>query len=150
MRREILPVLIAVFAVTAAAAAPVLASQHDMTGMQGTPMGATMAYDKATEKTITGIIDNVMAVPGATAMSGTHIVVKTKAGVVHVHVGPSSYLASKKIVFKKGEQVEVVGSLVKGEGFEAILARRIKRGSQTCTLRRDDGTALWPMAIAGR
>jgi hypothetical protein len=80
----------------------------------------------------------------------THQRGKTKAGVIHVHAGPSAYLASKKTVFKKGDRVDVLGSLVKGDGFEAILARRIMRGDRTFTLRRGDGTPLWPMATAGK
>jgi hypothetical protein len=109
-----------------------------------------MAYDKTTEKTVAGTVDNVVEVPGTQAMSGTHLVLKTKDGVIHVHAGPTAYLASKKIVFKKGDQVEVLGSLVKGEGFEAILARRITRGGQTFTMRRDDGTPFWPAAKAAK
>ncbi len=150
MRHHTLPTLTATIALVALAATPALARQHDMQGMQGMQTGASMAYDKATEKSVMGTVDNVMEVPGTTAMSGTHIVVKTKDGIVHVHVGPTAYLASKKIVFKKGDQVDVLGSLVKGQGFEAILACRIKRGSQTFTLRKDDGTPLWPMAKTKR
>jgi hypothetical protein len=137
MRPNTLLAFAGAVALVAAATGPVLARQHDMN------MGTSMAYDKATEKTITGTIDNIVDVPGTQTMSGPHLVLNTKDGVVHVHAGPAAFLASKKIAFKKGDQVEVVGSLVKGEGFEAILARRIKRGGQVVTLRNDAGMPLW-------
>jgi hypothetical protein len=120
------------------AVAPAFARQHDMNDM-------SMKYDKATERTISGTVEGVFEVPGNTAMSGTHLVVKMSSGEIHVHAGPGAFLASKKIAFQKGDKIEVVGSLVKGEGFEAILARQIKRGSEVLTLRDASGKPLWSM-----
>lgn len=129
---------IAVVAIAAVAAFAAAASaQHDHAAMPG------MDYNKATEATVTGTVDNIMEVPGEHAMSGTHLVLSTDKGEVHVHVGPGTYLISKKASFKKGDKVEIVGSRVKGEGFEAVLARQIKKGAQTVVLRDEAGKPLW-------
>jgi hypothetical protein len=136
MNRNAVSVLLGFVALVAWAAAPAFAQMS---------MDMSMKYDKATESTWTGTVENIFQVPGDGAMSGTHLVLKTKDTEIHVHAGPVSYLASKKITFNKGDRVEVVGSLVKGEGFQAILARQIKRGDQTITLRDGSGKPLWAM-----
>jgi hypothetical protein len=139
MTRHFVPSVIVAAALAALAlAVPALAAQHgDQMAMPG------MSYDKATETTITGTIDNVVEVPGQQPMSGVHLVLSTAEGTVHVHAGPATYLAAKKVSFQKGDKVQVIGSRIKGEGFEAILARQVKRGSQTVVLRDATGKPLW-------
>jgi hypothetical protein len=120
-----------------ALAVPARAAQHGDMAMPG------MDYNKATETTITGTVEGTMEVPGQHALSGVHLVLSTAEGTVHVHAGPASYLASKNAAFKKGDKVEVIGSRIKGEGFEAVLARQIRKGAQTVTLRNEAGKPLW-------
>jgi hypothetical protein len=132
--KRMLPLPTGLVALVALVAAPAFAQMT---------MDMSVRYDKATEKTLTGAVENVFQVPGDNAMSGTHLVVKTKDGEIHVHAGPASFLASKKVAFKKGDRIEVVGSLIKGEGFQAILARQIKRGNQVITLRDAAGVPTW-------
>ena len=46
----------------------------------------------------------------------------------------------KHINFEKGEQIEVTGSRVKFGDSDALIAREIKKGGQTRTLRNAQGT----------
>ena len=102
-----------------------------------------MTYDRATEVTLTGTVDDVMTMPGTSAMSGTHIALRTTGETIHVHLGPTEAVAKMGATYAKGDRVTVTGSRIKGEGFEAILARTVRKGSTVVTLRDEDGTPRW-------
>jgi hypothetical protein len=116
-------------------------------GMSAAQMGheSGMQYDLKTEMTLTGTVEDVMDVPGTGAMSGMHLALKTKAETIHVHLGPTAFVKKQGIVFAKGDQVTVTGSRIKGEGFEAILARTVTKGDSAVTLRDKNGMPRWGM-----
>ena len=60
-----------------------------------------------------------------------------------VHLGPSTYLAEKNFTIRKGDTLEITGSLVKTGGAEAVIAREVKKGSETLVLRDKNGMPLW-------
>jgi len=105
--------------------------------------GSGMAYDPKTEVTVQGTVEDVMTMPGTQPLSGVHLSLETKEGMIHVHVGTPEYLAKQGVSFAKGDQVTVTGSRIKGEGFEAILARTVTRDQVVVTLRDEDGTPRW-------
>jgi hypothetical protein len=74
---------------------------------------------------------------------GTHLELKTANGPVNVVVGPSSYLAKKNFSFAKGDQIQVTGSKVTYQGQEELIAREVKKGNKTLTLRNDQGIPMW-------
>jgi hypothetical protein len=74
---------------------------------------------------------------------GTHLTLKTANGPVNVVVGPSSYLAKKNFSFAKGDQIQVTGSKVTYQGQEELIAREVKKGNKTLTLRNDQGVPMW-------
>jgi hypothetical protein len=47
------------------------------------------------------------------------------------------------MVFARGDKVEVVGSKVKFNGSDAIIARELTRGQDTFTFRDKDGKPVW-------
>lgn len=96
-------------------------------------------YDPATEVTITGVVEEVVEVAHQGRGTGTHLKLKTDAGVVVVHVGPTRFLISQKASFFKGDQITVTGSKVKN----AVIAREIKKGDATLTLRDAQGEPKW-------
>jgi hypothetical protein len=100
-------------------------------------------YNPKTETTFSGVVQEVKEVPGPGRSSGTHLVVKGKEATREVHVGPTWYLQQNGISFSKGEHIEVTGSQVKYEGSDVIIAREIKAGDKTITLRNDQGFPLW-------
>lgn len=98
-------------------------------------------YNASSETTVTGTIQAVQVHPGRRAGTGTHLLIKTKDATLDVHVGPTWYLEKQGISFKEGETVEVTGSLVQTK--DAILAKSIKKGDSTVTLRDASGRPLW-------
>jgi hypothetical protein len=105
--------------------------------------GSSMAYDPKTEVTLQGTVQDVMTMPGTQPMSGVHLSLETKDGTIHVHVGTPEYLAKQNVSFAKGDRVTVTGSKIKGEGFEAVLARSVAVGEVVVALREKDGTPRW-------
>ncbi|HYL10970.1 MAG TPA: hypothetical protein VEU31_09550 [Candidatus Acidoferrales bacterium] len=127
------------------AAASLLALVPLVAGAQrpsGTPKHRPI-YDQATEVTVKGTVETVTQHEGRRDRSGTHLALKTEKETFDVHVGPSWYLTQNKISFAKGDHVEVIGSQVKIGDANVLLAREIKKGEQTITLRNAQGIPLW-------
>jgi hypothetical protein len=71
------------------------------------------------------------------------VTLKTATETVEVHLGPSAYLADKKVQLAKGDAVQISGSRVTIGDESVLLAREIKKGDQTWTLRDTSGRPLW-------
>jgi len=112
-------------------------------GRVGQGPKGTRIYDPKTETTITGVIQEVKELPGPGRSTGTHLIVKAGTEVVDIHVGPTWYLKQQKYAFAKGDSIEVIGSKVKYEGADVIVARQIKKGDNTWRLRDKQGIPLW-------
>jgi DNA/RNA endonuclease YhcR with UshA esterase domain len=103
-------------------------------------------YDPATEMTIKGTVEEVkeQSCPMCGRnQTGTHLIVKSDAGTFDAHLGPTSFLEKNKFTFAKGDQVEIIGSKVKMGGADALLAREVKKGDKTLTLRNAQGVPAW-------
>ncbi|HEX6905995.1 MAG TPA: hypothetical protein VF154_05245 [Terriglobales bacterium] len=100
-------------------------------------------YDPSTETTVKGTVEEVKQVSGRHGWNGTHLMLKTEAGQMDVHAGPSSYIAAQGFTFAQGDKVEVLGSKVKLGGGEALIAREIKQGDKTLVLRNAQGIPQW-------
>ncbi len=107
------------------------------------PGTGTRVYDLKTETNLTGVIQSVKEVPGPGRNTGTHLLVKTGTDVIEVHVGPTWYLKQQKCEFVKDAQVEIIGSKVNLQGTDVIIARQIKEGDKTWTLRDAQGIPAW-------
>jgi hypothetical protein len=104
--------------------------------------GAGRVYDKTTEFTFKGTIEEVREVG---AMPGVHLFVKVAEQSYRVHLGPKSYLEREHWTFSKGDLVEITGSKVKvgGRGTQVVLARELRRDSNTLVLRDAAGAPKW-------
>jgi hypothetical protein len=105
-------------------------------------------YDVKTETTITGTVESVENITGGGGrgrggMGGTHLVVKTDKETVDVHVGPTAYLTEKGITLSKGDRLEILGSRVTVDNEGVLIARQIKKGDNTWTLRDASGRPAW-------
>jgi hypothetical protein len=101
-------------------------------------------YDPSTETTVTGTVEEVKKVAGQRGgPGGTHLMIKTAQGSLEVHLGPTSYLEKQQFTFAKGDQVEVIGSKVKIESADVVIAREVKKGGKTLTLRDAQGVPVW-------
>ena len=119
------------------AAAQMQQRQGPMMGM-GAPN-----YNTATEATLKGSVEAVKQTGGMPGGGGTHLTLKTEKETIDVHVGPSWFLTQNKMSFAKGDQIQVTGSRVKFGTEDALLAREIKKGDQTLTLRNAQGIPAW-------
>src|ERR1039457_5829038 len=88
-------------------------------------------YDKTTEVTMKGVVEDIRQVPGD--YEGVHLVVKCETKTVLVHVAPSEFLKEIDATFNKGDQVTVVGAKAPDAPEEEILAREITVGNNTTT-----------------
>jgi hypothetical protein len=100
-------------------------------------------YDPASEVTVQGTVEEVTEHTGPMGWTGTHLALKTEKETLEVHLGPSAFLAEKEFAFAMGDPVEVTGSKVKLEGADVLLARTIKKGDKTLTLRNAAGIPMW-------
>ncbi len=98
-------------------------------------------YDTASETTVTGTVQAVQQHPGQRGGMGIHLLLKTKDSTLDVHVGPSWYLDKQGVQFAEGDTIEVTGSMLKTK--DGILAREIKKGDKTLSLRNAAGRPLW-------
>lgn len=121
-----------------------LATLTTATLAQGHGAGPGMPkYDVKTETTLTGTIEDVQQQPCMGRRTGTHLMLKTQSETVEVCVGPPAYVQEKGFSFTKGEQVEVIGSRVKFNGKDVVVARQITKGNQVLTLRDAQGIPAW-------
>jgi hypothetical protein len=109
---------------------------------------ASPMYDVKTETTIKGTVESVDTVTGTggrgrNALGGTHLMVKTEKETLAIHVGPTAYLTEKGIMLAKGDTLEILGSRVTIDKESVVIARRIKKGDNTWTLRDASGRPLW-------
>ena len=100
-------------------------------------------YNHSTEVTLKGTVEKVSEQTGPKGWSGTHLALKTGTETLDVHLGPSAFLTEKKFEIASGDQVEVIGSKIKYEGTDALLAREIKKGDKNLTLRNAQGIPQW-------
>lgn len=114
----------------------------------GTGRGASPMYDVKTETTIKGTVESVETITaeggrGRRGLGGTHLTVKTEKETLEVHVGPTAYLTEKGITLAKGDTLEILGSRVTIDNEPVVIARQIKKGDNTWTLRDAAGRPLW-------
>ena len=101
-------------------------------------------YSEAKVVDIFGTVENIREVGNGASLPGLHLNVrKDKRTVIDVYVGPSDYVAGFSVHFRQGDVVEAVGSKVRNEGNEVILAREVRKSDSTVYLRDDHGTPLW-------
>lgn len=101
-------------------------------------------YDPSTEITVKGTVEEVQQTQGRRGWNGTHLILKTAAENMEVHVGPSSYLTEKQFSFAKGDQLEVVGSKVELGTKAVLIAREITKDGNKLVLRNAQGIPMWP------
>jgi len=101
-------------------------------------------YNAATETKVEGIVQEVQQFwCPVNGDEGTHLMVKTDAGILQVHLAPRRFLQGNGVSFNKGDQIVIVGSPVIYEGHDAMIARKITRRDQTFAFRQPDGRPLW-------
>lgn len=131
MTRAMLRRLAAATAVTLAAAFPSLAQQGPR-------------YDPKTEVTVNGTVEDAKEIPSqGKGAAGMHALVKTASGVFDVRLGPAEFWKRHGFELAKGDSIEVTGSKMKSGESEILIAREVKKGDRTVTLRDSSGVPVW-------
>ncbi len=126
-------------ALAALVSMPTLA-QQGMGGRKGSPH-----YDPKTEVTVKGTVEEVKEYPsqGGGSHTGLHVTLRTDNGSLSVHLGPTDYWKKNGFELTKGDSIQVIGSKIKVDDAEYIIAREIKKGDKVVTLRNAQGVPAW-------
>jgi hypothetical protein len=104
-------------------------------------------YDRATETTLKGTVEELKLVPPSGAKPVAYLLTKTgpdkTKDTVEVFLCPKSFLDELGIAFKADESIEITGSKVKQDGADLILAREVVKSGETLTFRFQDGKPAW-------
>jgi hypothetical protein len=101
-------------------------------------------YDPKTESTVKGVVEEIREYPSRSGWrTGQHVMLKTDSGSLDVHLGPTDYWKQNGFELVKGDLIEVTGSKSKVDDAEAMLAREVKRGEKSVTLRNAQGVPAW-------
>jgi hypothetical protein len=102
-------------------------------------------FDARTGTRITGTVEVVKNVACHTddcccgAGGGTHLTLKTATGPIDVHLGPAVWLREQGLNLAAGDTVDILGSRITMRGVPVLLAREVKKGETTWTLRTGQG-----------
>ncbi len=104
-------------------------------------------YSPKTVTTVKGSVVRLETLPPNNPTPGAvrTAVLKTEKGPETVFLVPDWFLEDHKIALKPGDQLEVVGSKInldKGQ-VKGVIAKELKVGDQTLTLRDDNGVPIW-------
>ena len=114
-------------------------------GMKPGPseQGAAL-YNVATENTVKGTVRAVedYTCPVCENEMGRHLRMQSATGTMEIHLAPARVMRSQKFSFSPGDQIEVLGSKVKIQGQESIIAREVTRGNETFFIRDRQGRLL--------
>lgn len=105
-------------------------------------------YDLTTETKLKGLVEEVKVIPGPA--EGIHLNVKNGTETIFIHVAPEAFLKDMDVSFNKGDEVEIVGSKIKVDNQDEVLAREITKNSNSLTLRDKKGIPIWSMWDPGK
>ena len=106
------------------------------------------AYDTNGEATFTGTVADVKTGghtigQGQSGVQETRILLKTDTGTVEIHLGPTAFLAERKVEITAGDTLEVTGSRVTIGESHVVVAREVRNSENAWTLRDATGQPLW-------
>lgn len=105
-------------------------------------------YDMGTVVDVKVTVTDIREVPKTEPLDGLYLTVKMEPGTLKietfdVYVGPSDFVKIFDITFVKGDKISVIGSKVKSNGVDLILAREVSRHETTLILRDHNGGPFW-------
>jgi len=104
----------------------------------------TTMYDPQTVTTVKGAVESLGIIPPTRVWGAIRsVVLKTDQGNITVYLSPDWHLAQQKISLKPGDHLEATGSRVTMGKQPAVIAKDLKVGSETITLRNDRGVPVW-------
>ncbi len=104
---------------------------------------AVPKYDKSTETTVKGAVSELKLVPPDGPKPVAYLTLKTGSDTAQIFLCPKKFLDDMGIAFKADDAVQVVGSKVKQDSGDLILAREVTLNGETITFRFADGKPAW-------
>ncbi|MCL6565600.1 MAG: hypothetical protein K6U09_04165 [Acidobacteriia bacterium] len=114
-------------------------------GAYGVPQRDRPKYDPSTETTIEGVVTEKISVPWGSSdcWGGEHLIVKTDAETIEVHVGPTWFLAREGFLVEIGERVSVTGSRIRVNGRDVLITQTLRKGGRELKVRNERGQPNW-------
>lgn len=109
----------------------------------------TPRYDARAEHVVKATIAGIKSHESVMGYQDLHVVLTTNVGDLEVHLGPASYLAKRGIELKPGDEIVVTGCKTTWEERPVIVARTLKAGDRSLTLRNMKGKPAWPKNLTG-
>jgi hypothetical protein len=103
-------------------------------------------YEVANESTISGVVASVLVKPASGMIFGSHLLLTTASGSVDVSLGRFGLQGKNALAVTAGQQVEVTGELKTIKDQKVFLARSVKVGAETYTIRNEHGIEISPQA----
>ncbi len=101
-------------------------------------------YDPQTVENLSGEVIKVeKIIPMKDMYLGVHLVLKTGAETISVHLGPGWFIKYQDLRLEKNNKIEIKGSRVNLEGKPVIIASEVKKGEEMLKLRDGQGFPLW-------
>lgn len=101
-------------------------------------------FDPATVEEIQGeVVEINYFSPKESIGRGVHMVLKTGAETIPVHLGPAWFFENQDFEINSGDEVSVVGSRITFEGKPTMIAAEVHRGDEMLLLRDDWGVPQW-------
>jgi len=98
-------------------------------------------YDPRAEVTITGVIEDIHESTTRGDHPGLHLIVKTETETIEVHACPVRFMKELDFALAKGDEIKVIAS--RPEGATVAVAREIRKGQTSLTLRDKTGAPVW-------
>ena len=108
------------------------------------PAQGAALYNPANEVLVKGVVTEVreFACPVSEGEMGSHLMLNTANGVLTIHLAQGRILRSQQISFAPGDQIAVVGSKVRIQGSNGVIAREITRGNEIFMFRDRTGKLM--------
>lgn len=115
-------------------------------GAQSAPAIHPFSYDASSEVKISGAVSSVLLKPASGMVFGSHLLLTTSSGAVDVSLGRFGLRGKGAISLAAGQHVEVTGVMKTIKDQQVFLARTIKVGGETYTIRNEHGIEISPQA----
>ncbi len=92
-------------------------------------------YNINSVETVNGEVVSIDEQTGKKGFNGIHVMLKTSDGDLSVHLGPEWFMDKQTVKIAKGDQIEVTGSKITYKDKPALIAKLVKRGSDTLTFK---------------
>jgi hypothetical protein len=102
-------------------------------------------YNVKTEIEFRGTIAKMREVPPGNAYAGVHLTIQTaKSETFEIYLGPADFIKFVGMPLRQGlKDVTVIGSKVKFEGNDLVLARELRVENSVFSLRDEKGFPNW-------